>query len=103
MMHIRTEEFKPENYRLPRLRFLPPTTTYYFKRGDMDYKVIHAKLSNGDLRVKSYVQFVRVTRNVFGNGSTNVWQDGWRSLPLGPKRRELEREAELIALRSKLA
>ncbi len=80
-----------------------PITGYYFNNGEHDYKIEDTELRNGKHIVRAYVKFYRETSNVFGNGSTCVWQSGWRELPYGPKRRELEKEAGLISLRSKLS
>jgi hypothetical protein len=80
-----------------------PITSYYFRNGEREYLVEDTKLRNGKHSVTAYVYFYRETSNVFGNGSTSVWQSGWRKLPNGPKRCELEKQAELISLRSQLS
>ena len=78
-------------------------TTYRFKWLDRHYKVIERILNDGKRVFSPKVYFERETRNVFGNRSTQVFQCVWRSLPHGQKRRELQREAELISLRQRVS
>lgn len=59
---------------------------YYFRCKQVDYVVI----DRPPRRLAFKVGFSRVTSNVFGNGSDGVIQSGYRSLPEGPKRRELQ-------------
>jgi len=77
-----------------------PVTRYYFWNGERDYLVRETVLGNGKRSFYAFVYFYRETRNVFGNGSIGVSQSGWRRLPYGPKRRGLEKEAELLSLRA---
>jgi len=79
-----------------------PITSYYFKNGDREYIVNETELKNGTRNFNAFVFFCRETSNVFGNGSTYVSQSGWRRLPYGPKRRELEKYAEVLSLRARL-
>ena len=76
---------------------------HMFEGGGHDYKVEERISGDGGRRFSPKVYFQRETKNVFGNRSIGVFQSGWRSLPNGPKNRELMREAEVISLRQRLS
>ena len=85
------------------LQHQTPATTHHFKWLNRRYKVIERVLSDGSRMFSPKVYLERETRNVFGDRSTQVFQCVWRSLPDGHKRRELQREAELISLRQRVS
>jgi hypothetical protein len=62
---------------------------YVCREGKRDYRVDDSAGADGRIEHKTFVSFDRVTSNVFGNGSTNVYQSGWRFLPAGPMQRRL--------------
>jgi hypothetical protein len=63
---------------------------YIFEDEGHEYLICEQKLSNSRARFNTYTDFSRTTHNVFGNGSKNVDQSGWRTLPYdGPKHRRL--------------
>jgi hypothetical protein len=54
---------------------------YVFDEGGHDYLVCELSSFNGVPRFGTYTDFSRVTNNIFGIGSKNVEQSGWRRLP----------------------
>lgn len=69
---------------------------YVCKEKGRVYSLYEYARADGEIYYQTYVGFHRITSNVFGNGSGNVTQSGWRLLPKGPKRRRL---IEWFALR----
>ena len=69
----------------------PKGNSYKFKHDGQFYEVLeHFGSPRSAVSVSVSVSFQRVTSNVFGNGSKNVGQSGWRQLPRnGPKWREV--------------
>jgi hypothetical protein len=75
---------------------------YVCTEGKHEYRVLEYGSPSGPYNYRTFVYFERTTSNVFGNGSTDVWQSGWRSLPSGPKRRRLVEWFKLRKQRNEL-
>lgn len=67
----------------------PKGNSYKIKHNGYFYEVLEHFTSPRSVFVVA-VSFRRITNNVFGNGSKNVEQSGWRQLPRnGPKWQEV--------------
>jgi len=78
--------------------------SYIFESQGREYKLAEYRWPDGTTIYATSVRFSRVTSNVFGNGSRNVFQSGWQSLPsAGPLRRRLIGWFEALKKNGRLA